>query len=300
MGGMAGGCDICHHHTAPGHMHPACSECHKAALAARPVDEMRMPSLKGAYHRQCMGCHRDWSHHTKCVVCHLLKSPDQPPITELAQMEMPSPGDVAGHPEIESPKEISQQTKYEEGPHVVFRHMDHIERYGYECARCHKGQSCSQCHELAAAPGEPEVVRSAEERHAMCYPCHEDDKCERCHSKEANPPPQYFDHSVTGFALGKYHERLTCKACHKRLFFIRKLQPECTFCHDGWTPENFNHAVTGQVLDENHAETDCSECHADNNYTEPPSCDECHDVDDDGISFPEKRPGPLTAATTQP
>ena len=28
--------------------------------------DLRMPNLKGAYHRQCLNCHRDWAHENEC------------------------------------------------------------------------------------------------------------------------------------------------------------------------------------------------------------------------------------------
>jgi hypothetical protein len=251
---------------------------------------MRMPSLKGAYHRQCMGCHRDWSHTTKCRVCHLPKGDQQVHPTTVA--EVPSPGDIAGHPPIENPEHIPHKTDYEVGPHVVFRHKEHIERYGYRCERCHKGQGCLRCHEQA---GEPKAApQTRQEQHGSCFPCHEDDSCERCHSQQERPAPQRFDHAATGFTLSKYHAQLTCRACHKRLYFIRKLEPECQSCHQDWDPDTFDHAVTGQVLDENHAEIDCADCHAEHKFTEPPRCGECHDEDE--VSFPAQRPGPLSGA----
>jgi len=59
-----------------------------------------------------------------------------------------------------------------------------------------------------------------------------------------------------------------------------------------WNTGNFNHAVTGQALDENHAKHDCTSCHKENAFGKAPSCDDCHD-EGEGISFPQKRPGPL-------
>jgi hypothetical protein len=137
-----------------------------------------------------------------------------------------------------------------------------------------------------------EAVISNDIDHGTCYPCHEDDSCDRCHAETPHAEPKYFDHEVTGFTLGEYHFDLTCRACHKRLFFIKKLSGDCTTCHGDWTAETFNHEVTGQRLDENHVDADCEDCHAEGEFVEPPGCDECHD-EDEGISFPEKRPGEL-------
>ena len=298
MAGIAGGCQICHHHTAEGKMHPRCRTCHEPVFAKNGQAQMRIPSLKGAYHRQCMGCHRDWSHSTKCDICHLPKSSgDEPTAADAEKVrDLLTHDDVAAHPAIENPEHIVQKTDYEHGPYVIFRHQEHVERYGYDCEHCHKGQSCARCHETesGAAPLTPEATTSRA-RHDACFPCHEDDACERCHSKTERAEPKYFDHMEAGFPLTKYHSALTCRACHRRLFFTRKLEGDCRFCHQGWSPETFNHAVTGQVLDENHKEIDCGDCHPGGDYAKPPACVECHD-EDGGPAFPEKRPGPVVGA----
>ena len=100
---------------------------------------------------------------------------------------------------------------------------------------------------------------------------------------------------ATGFVLGRYHGKLTCRACHKRLLFLRKLEGDCGACHQDWDAETFDHAVTGQRLDENHVEFDCEECHVDSRFDRPPACNECHD-EEEGISFPNRRPGPVVTA----
>lgn len=287
---MSGGCQLCHHHTMDGQIHPSCKKCHEPIFAKSGPVQLRMPALKGAYHRQCMGCHRDWAHNTKCATCHLTKGDESPPVDPH---DLPSPADIAGHPLIENPERIHHETEYEKGPHVVFRHKEHVDRYGYGCEFCHKGQSCARCHERAETTEDRAVEALSQPRHSSCFPCHEDDACERCHAHEKDASPKRFDHAVTGFTLGRYHAKLTCRACHRRLFFTRKLEGKCSFCHKDWEPDTFDHAATGQVLDENHAEIDCDDCHRGRTFRSPPSCDECHDED---ISFPGKRPGPVTPA----
>ena len=294
MAGMAGGCEVCHHHTSQGQLHPPCRACHKADFEKGNVDEMRMPSLKGAYHRQCMGCHRNWSHNTKCSICHLPKGDQPRPITP--EQVLP-PGDVAGaHPPIPEPDNILQKTNYEAGPNVMFRHRDHVERYGYECERCHRGQNCSRCHEQAEKP-KADLANVKAQTHDQCFSCHEDDSCERCHTTEDSPERKPFDHSATGFPLEQYHGKLSCKACHKRLQFLRELQQDCSSCHKDWKPETFNHAVTGQALDDNHSAVECRQCHTDGRFIAPPSCTECHESD---VAFPARRPGPAAVPTSAP
>jgi hypothetical protein len=68
--GVAENCAQCHH-TPPGE-NLACSECHGAPFD--PTD-LNKPGLKGAYHRQCIGCHKDvGSGPTGCTDCHAKKS----------------------------------------------------------------------------------------------------------------------------------------------------------------------------------------------------------------------------------
>ena len=47
-----------------------CSSCHESS---RKREDVSIPDLKGAYHRQCMDCHREWSHETGCNSCHTPK-----------------------------------------------------------------------------------------------------------------------------------------------------------------------------------------------------------------------------------
>jgi len=235
-----------------------------------------------------MGCHRDWSHSTKCSICHLPKGEQTEPVVNVE--EVLHPADPAIHPPTENPEHVPYETAHEPGPKVMFRHREHVEVYGYECERCHRGDNCARCHEQAQKP-QARLEKVKEQTHEACFACHAEDRCERCHSKDGQSGPQRFDHSITGFPLEKYHGHLTCKACHKRLFFLRRLESECGFCHKGWKPETFNHAVTGQVLDETHARIDCTDCHADGRFIAPPSCTECHE-EEEGIAFPTKRPGP--------
>ncbi|KAA3635959.1 MAG: hypothetical protein DWP97_03760, partial [Calditrichaeota bacterium] len=61
MAQMGTSCATCHHYS-PADRIPPCKECHPAG---KDPANLRQPSLKGAYHRQCLSCHREWSHETK-------------------------------------------------------------------------------------------------------------------------------------------------------------------------------------------------------------------------------------------
>jgi len=64
-------CATCHHHSELDQT-PACKECHGAPFNP---ENLNMPGLKGAYHLQCMGCHKEMgSGPTGCDECHAKKA----------------------------------------------------------------------------------------------------------------------------------------------------------------------------------------------------------------------------------
>jgi hypothetical protein len=293
MAEMTQGCVVCHHHTPEGAEHPACKSCHEVS----PVrEDMRKPSLKAAYHRQCLSCHREWSHETACGVCH-------PPKAGLGgrnpRMGIPSKDDIIGtmHPPIPEPDVEIYETKhlFRAGTNVVFRHKEHIHRFGFRCVECHREDNCLRCHEEGRE--HTQEVKTLEEHHNPCVTCHDvvdPEKCGHCHYEEGKPEPPRFDHANTGWPLDRYHKQKGCRDCHVAVRFV-KLDRECNSCHSDWEPDSFDHAVTGQLLDSNHEDIDCADCHADRKFDSPPRCDECHE-EEEGIVYPAKRPGPLTGA----
>jgi len=285
---IAGGCQLCHHYTPEGSAHPECRTCHEVEFRH---EDLRKPGLKGAFHRQCLGCHREWSHETDCQACHL---PRIGADTEAKKPDTITKDDAMGtmHPPIAEPDVERYATEYPDGAGstVYFHHKRHTEMYHFKCAECHRGDSCVRCHE----PGKEHVqhVRTLEEHHQPCSACHEiEGACEHCHRQAGQPEPVPFDHAKTGWPLSRYHQGNNCRDCHRAVKFT-KLDRNCNACHDDWSSETFDHAVTGQVLDETHKEIDCESCHAGRDFAKPPACDDCHDGDD-GFAFPAKRPGPV-------
>ncbi|MCJ7801965.1 MAG: cytochrome c family protein, partial [Candidatus Marinimicrobia bacterium] len=63
MSDISDGCTVCHHYSEKSGEIPSCSNCHKDNS---DLTNLNMPSLKGAYHRQCLACHREWSHKDEC------------------------------------------------------------------------------------------------------------------------------------------------------------------------------------------------------------------------------------------
>ncbi|MCJ7508884.1 MAG: cytochrome c family protein [candidate division Zixibacteria bacterium] len=67
---VADDCATCHHRSGP-EQTLACKECHRAPFDPK---NLNMPGLKGAYHLQCMGCHKEMgSGPVGCTECHAKK-----------------------------------------------------------------------------------------------------------------------------------------------------------------------------------------------------------------------------------
>lgn len=291
MAQMSRGCATCHHHTPEGSAHPACRSCH---AVSSDESDIRKPGLKGAYHRQCLNCHREWSHETKCGVCHLSRAGSS---GEASAWE-PTRDDIVGrmHPPIPEPSGDFYRNQVESTgeARILFRHAEHTRRFGLTCVECHHEDSCSRCHDgqnRAAI-----AARAPQEHHQPCLKCHDvarDTGCGKCHLEPGRAIPGRFDHATTGFALKVYHEPVSCRKCHRELPFSR-LDRDCSTCHSSWSVQNFDHTKTGQLLDANHSRQDCDVCHKDRKFDRAPVCNECHEAAE-GIEFPAKRPGPLGA-----
>jgi len=76
-------CQGCHHNSPASGTPPKCASCH-----GKPFNEkyLFMPGLKGAYHRQCMGCHDKMGipkpANVECAECHLEKKQQQARLTK--------------------------------------------------------------------------------------------------------------------------------------------------------------------------------------------------------------------------
>lgn len=282
MSVMSGGCENCHHFNTSGPI-LKCNSCHEAS---RKRDDVRLPDLKGAYHRQCMDCHREWSHETGCNTCHELQKNIKDEKKEAAQKKLT--GKV--HPVVMEPTHITYQTKSDKGKLVTFFHDDHTKQFGLACASCHKQESCTKCHDVNkktdAKPKTVSTKKTFEDQHRNCISCHsKNESCSQCHSEKALEP---FNHGKrTGWVLSKYHIKLSCSKCHGAKLPYKKIDNKCSSCHQDWNAETFKHAVTGLLLDETHREVSCEECHAGNNYAVKPICSNCHE----DYAYPKNKPG---------
>lgn len=277
MSGMAGGCKMCHHYNPPGQV-IGCSDCHELI---RKRSDVSKPDLKGAYHRQCIDCHRSWTNRVGCESCHstnknLVKTQEQKIAEKSAQRV---------HPKIISPTAIRFDTPKAAGKLVTFYHTQHNELFGLECQTCHSNESCKKCH-LKNKPGSLKT-KTVEQKHTVCSNCHNTkSNCSSCHSNSVKDP---FNHKeATGFDISKFHSKLSCNRCHLQKGKFKDLSSECLSCHGKWTQENFQHKITGLTLDETHSPMECADCHQDKNFAKP-TCSNCHD----DKSYPKNVPGKL-------
>ncbi len=272
MAGMGNDCATCHHYSPPGKI-PACEECHSIAPTS---NDLRKPNLKGAYHRQCLSCHAEWSHETRCIVCHI------PSDNRALGDAPPDPTDIMGksHPVILQPTRQVYTTPYKGGPIVTFHHNEHVELFGLTCVNCHRKENCSNCHDIKSSAVK---IRTQEEVHAICNDCHLKDACSKCHDHRERPA---FTHDRTGWPLTKYHQGLDCRACHPTGKRIAEINAKCQNCHKGWNNQNFRHAVTGLMLDATHSEMECTDCHIDRMFDQAPSCAACHEDNRNPKEYP--------------
>jgi hypothetical protein len=282
---MSGGCTGCHHYNDTALRMIPCNTCHPAD---RKRENLSLPDLKGAYHRQCLDCHRQWSGSPDCGLCHIEKTEGKTPAQILE-------GYARGrkdHPSVPPPVKKVYVTKEKEGTVVTFFHDDHAKRFGLQCVSCHRNEGCVSCHDRRPPElRKREPASSAKDfdaHHARCNACHAHETCVTCHTaKELEP----FDHAKNAnFALRPYHARLACAKCHGSSGKFVGLKKDCAACHTNFESGKFDHAVTGLKLDETHSAIDCAECHAGKAFGAAPTCAGCHP----DKSFPAFKPGKMT------
>jgi hypothetical protein len=275
MSEMSGGCVTCHHYNPPGKI-IGCDNCHNSS---RKRDDVNRPDLKGAYHRQCMDCHREWSGGVECSACHQLKTKDPSKDKLVASTAKKS------HAKLETPEKITFKTPKAEGKTVNFFHKEHIDLFGLDCQSCHSNDGCVKCHDQRPASAKPKM--SVDLKHKACSSCHDTKSKNNCVTCHNDKDARGFNHlASTGFNLSSYHSKLSCVRCHTTQGKFIGLSKNCNTCHGTWTKEKFNHKVTGLVLNEIHIEFDCESCHTNPTYAKP-ECATCHD----DYTFPKFIPG---------
>lgn len=295
MAEMSGGCTLCHHYTPQGQHYASCRSCHDAPSA---VEYGARPGLKGAYHRQCLSCHQEWSHDTGCNSCHVAKvnsaSAKQCPIPQRATSpETRMPAHVAPPPAT-----IAYETPRAAAPVVTFHHVDHTQTFGLQCVDCHRNDSCARCHDVKRSPTVVATRHVPGELMSSCTSCHSESRCQMCHDGVQR---QRFDHAErTGWSLAPHHANLECCRCHGELKQFTSPTRSCHACH----AQNRRAAPVGVeaqvVRSVDPGELDCLSCHdgirkclAQSTTVHGPAtklngCTSCHDL----AAERSPRPGP--------
>jgi len=275
MSEMSGGCVQCHHYNLTGAV-LACRTCHAVNTASKNAD-LSKPGLKGAYHRQCVNCHRESGLDTKCDgACHHAKSATATTPNDVRMQRT----DV----HVVKPDRFVFESGNADAKTVTFYHSDHTDRFGLACSSCHTNERCSKCHRGQGASTKP--IEHLEGGHDRCSACHSvTENCQMCHDTK---PLARFNHAQkTRFDLGRFHSTFACTRCHKENSNYKGLSAACAACHAGWKPGTFDHVVTGIQLSENHVALDCESCHLESNFAKKPACNTCHD----DKSYPAAIPG---------
>lgn len=272
------GCSICHHHNEDEAFLP-CRECHGGPSNPNNLEQ---PGLKGAYHRQCLACHRDWAHESSCKFCHVKRGVSE-------DFVLPEdPGDIIGmlHPNIEIPDVyIYEAEGMDDTPYVTFQHKSHTKLFGLSCADCHQDESCNRCHDTT---NKKEHTR--DDPHEDCDKCHQqkvdNDECGFCHNEKAGTAE--FDHLArSGFDVDRLHSELECNQCHKESKVFTGLNQDCAACHsEDWFPDTFDHTRLGMVIDDKHIDLDCIDCHG-KGLGRLKTCGDCHEEDMQTFPPPE-------------
>ena len=272
------GCTTCHHNSPTDKFHPTCKECHDPNVKQ---EQIKKPGLQGAYHRQCLNCHINWSKDTECKVCHRY----DPHQMKFAQFTSPNPRIKI----CKEPEKIVFDTNYKQNRFVTFFHNDHTDQFRLDCKNCHQNQPCISCHyqNERTVPLGAVSREMAESKCVHCHDTNQKENCERCHRQK--PLEERFNHDKeTRWALGIYHSSASCNKCHKPNQVKKKTASSCMACHQDWNAENFDHDVAGIKLNEDHADLECHDCHLNKQYEQKPSCVECHDND---LTYPDHKPG---------
>ncbi len=133
---------------------------------------------------------------------------------------------------------------------------------GFNLKGSHKSIDCFTCHTKSKNPLSVFQDNLAAEE-TNCIACHEDkhegkygDNCAKCHSEEsflALKDMDFFDHSVTDYALEGRHLEVDCRKCHLERFSSPIDFSACKNCHDDYHRQEF---------EKNGISPDCVNCHS--------------------------------------
>ncbi|MCU0663073.1 MAG: cytochrome c family protein [Myxococcota bacterium] len=178
----ASACAFCHHHGTQVDQTPACRECH-----GRSDGGLARVGLKGAYHRQCMDCHRRMgSGPMGCEDCHALRKTRATATESTQATKKFSPE----HSTLGHLSKIYEPAKFNHRLHESFKET---------CAGCHHHNSpfqqappCRECHNTRATAAGEKRLGLEDAYHGQCMTCHKEmgapQGCEDCHAKKNAVP----------------------------------------------------------------------------------------------------------------
>ena len=179
MSEISMGCTGCHHYNTTGPV-LNCRKCHNDS---RTREDVSVPDLKAAFHRQCMTCHKQWSGENGCnTLCHLRKDS----INEISFQESVTKMSGKTHPIQPKPAKMIWETNYEKGKIVTFFHDEHVELFKLSCSDCHSNDNCSKCHSTKIPKDSVQTIsikKTQEEHHKPCNDCHNMNACSKCHNE---------------------------------------------------------------------------------------------------------------------
>lgn len=237
-----------------------CRTCHEANSVIVTGD---VPGLRGAYHRQCLGCHTEWAHENGCGFCHGDST------SVKGEAERPRQLSTMLQPHLSPRTTYVYETNFSPMPTVTFHHDEHTGLFGLDCKDCHAGSSCSNCHGT-------KIERPIVNRQQSCYKCHGETRCITCHNRGVRGS---FDHANRSrWTLRPGHASLRCQECHGSATMPGPVDSEtCATCHaKRYGDECFNHSKTGVELDGDHAYFACTDCHSGGDDRMLAQCDGCH------------------------
>lgn len=151
-----------------------------------------------------------------------------------------------------------------------------------KCAQCHPGFSgtpdsaCMACKTGMKFVGDRGIHLNRSEQ--RCASCHVEHRTRAYPLARAWVDPDKFDHTWTGFDLGRFHKKLiTCTKCHSKAQPYSDVAKTCDGCHNDFKPGLWIHDKTECGLDALHSGIDCAQCH-DRGWGKgkSPSCARCH------------------------
>lgn len=220
--GMLKDCFVCHHHRPADPKAPditRCSACHQASFNPELPERI---GLKGAHHRQCMGCHKKWNKGpVGCTDCHpknvpshkkLVKLPGKPKPTDVTK-ECLRCHDVQGEEMLTSthwlwrgPSEFTEgyERRIDLGKATVTinNFLVHLASNWPQCTPCHAGYGWKEA-----------TFDFTDKTRIDCLICHDTTKSYKKADLGAGMPDPEVDLVQVAKNVGKPSRR-TCGECH--------------------------------------------------------------------------------------